>query len=91
MEYLALGKPVILSRIAAHIAVLPESEGAYYLETVTAEAIAKGVCYFYSRKNELERLGAMGRKIAGERFSWSVQANRLLSYLNVIRTKRKVN
>jgi glycosyltransferase involved in cell wall biosynthesis len=91
MEYLALGKPVILSRIAAHIAVLPESEGAYYLETVTAEAIAKGVRHFYARKNELERLGAMGRKIAGERFSWSVQAKRLLSYLNVIRTKRKVN
>jgi glycosyltransferase involved in cell wall biosynthesis len=89
MEYLALGKPVILSRIEAHIAVLPESERAYYLETVTPEAIARGVGYFYARKNELERLGAMGRKIAGERFSWSVQAKRLLRYLEVIRTKRK--
>ena len=91
MEYLALSKPVIVSRIAAHIAVLQESKSAYYLESITAEAIAEGVRYFYARKKELERLGAAGREIVGQRYSWTVQANKLLDYLKLIRTDSKVS
>jgi glycosyltransferase involved in cell wall biosynthesis len=91
MEYLALSKPVIVSHIAAHVAVLQESKSAYYLKMVTAEAIAEGVRYFYARKNELERLGAAGREIVGQGYSWTVQANRLLDYLKVIRTNSQAS
>jgi glycosyltransferase involved in cell wall biosynthesis len=81
MEYLAVGKPVIVSRIAAHTAVLRECECAFYLQYVSPVSIAEGILHFYQRKQDLARWGNMGRDLVRERFSWKRQAERLLDYI----------
>jgi glycosyltransferase involved in cell wall biosynthesis len=82
MEYLAAGKPVIVSRIAAHTAVLGDCPCACYLDRVSPEAIADGVRYFYGRRSELARLGSFGQQIVIQRYSWAAQARKLVDYLS---------
>jgi len=81
MEYLAAGKPVVVSNIIAHRSVLGDSPCGYYLQNISAEAIADGILYFYERKNELARLGNLGQEIVQQGYSWEVQANKLSDYL----------
>ena len=83
MEYLAAGKPVIVSRIAAHTAVLQASECAFYLRDVSPQAIKEGICHFHARRQDLTHLGAAGREIVRERFSWERQAEKLVEYVGL--------
>lgn len=83
MEYLAVGKPVIVSRIAAHTAVLRESECAFYLRDVSPVSIMEGILHFYHRRDDFLRWGNTGRDLVRERFSWKRQAERLLDYISM--------
>jgi glycosyltransferase involved in cell wall biosynthesis len=82
MEYMAAGKPVIVSRIEAHTAVLGDCAGAYFLESVSPDAIAAGIRYFRTRRNELARLGAEGQEIVNRSYTWSAQADKLIQFLH---------
>jgi len=84
MEYLAAGKPVIVSRIAAHTGVIGDNRCAYYLPVVSPEAIADGIRHFHARRNELAYLGGLGQEIVKNGYSWAIQAQRLANYLSNI-------
>ncbi len=81
MEYCAMARPVVVSDIEAHRAVLGASSGAFYLEAVTAESIAASLRKVHENKDELARMGKVNRCIAEERFGWDAQARKLQDYL----------
>jgi glycosyltransferase involved in cell wall biosynthesis len=81
-EYLASGKPVILSRIAAHERVAPAAEYAYYLDDLAPETIAAAIRHHYSRRAELKQLGRQGQELVRTKHSWMAQAQALIDYLS---------
>jgi glycosyltransferase involved in cell wall biosynthesis len=81
MEYLAMEKPVIVSRIEAFSDVLEGYPGAVFLDGVTPEAIARGIEAAYRQREVLARAAAAGRRIVKERFSWERQAEALWAFL----------
>ncbi len=83
-EYLAAGKPVVLSSIEAHKNVIQDNTIAYYLDDASAAEIVKGIMYFYDRRCDLESIGTMGQDLVKDQYTWDAQAERLLEYLNHI-------
>jgi glycosyltransferase involved in cell wall biosynthesis len=85
LEYLAAGKPVIVSRIAGHVAVVGDCACAWYLPEVLPEAIADGVAHFYARQGALGDLGSLGQALVAQRYTWATQARKLVAYLVAVR------
>ncbi len=82
MEYCAMGRPVIVSRIEAHKSVLGESLGAFYLEDVCADSIAEALRLAHARRGDLGRFGEVNRSIVVDRFDWDTQGRYLEEYLS---------
>jgi glycosyltransferase involved in cell wall biosynthesis len=83
-EYLAAGKPVLLSPIRAHQDVLRDHPTAYYLADVTEQEIVKGITCLYRQRYDLESKGKAGQDLVKERYTWDAQAERLLEFLYYI-------
>jgi len=80
-EYLAMSRPVIVSRIEAHVSVLQDSPAAIYLPAVTPESIAETILAAYSHRDQLREWGEAGRTLVLENFTWDHQAEKLSAYL----------
>ena len=83
-EYLAAGKPVILSPIEAHKNVIRDHPIAYYLADVTEQEIAKGIKYLYDRRQNLESTGKTGQDLVKDQYTWDAQAERLSEFVYYI-------
>lgn len=81
LEYLVMGKPVIVSNIEAHRNVIGDSKYGIYLDSVTPQAIAKAIEYAYAHRVDLAKAGAEARKMILERYTWKFQADNLSRYL----------
>jgi glycosyltransferase involved in cell wall biosynthesis len=81
MEYCAMGRPVIASRIEAHENVLGESPGVFYLKDVSADSVAEALRSAHARRGDLGRFGDVNRSIVVERFDWDTQGRCLEKYL----------
>lgn len=84
MEYLAAGKPVVVSRIEAFTEVLGDAPGAIYLETQTPEAIAEAIRFAVTNRAALPRWGESGRAIVQRQFTWDKQAAALQGFLEAL-------
>lgn len=81
MEYLAMGKPVILTDIAAHRSIVDSNPCATFIESNEPEKIAISISNLYKRKDELVYIGELGRKIIEEKYTWEKQAFSFKSFL----------
>jgi len=81
LEYLAMGKVVVLSAIPAHRVVIGKAKCGIYISSVKPIEIAKALEYAYSNKEALEGWGKMGRKIVEEEYTWEKVARDLEDYL----------
>lgn len=81
LEYLAMEKPVILTDIAAHRAVLGEAACAFYISDNSPETIACAIRKVAENKSTLPEIAKEGRSIALKRFTWERQAENLLCYI----------
>ena len=83
LEYLALGMPVVLTDIPAHRQVLGEGPMpcGEWVTSNSPEAIAQAILRLYERRGDLGEIGARGRALVLENFSWEAQVRRLESYL----------
>ncbi|OGL15641.1 MAG: hypothetical protein A3K12_13560 [Candidatus Rokubacteria bacterium RIFCSPLOWO2_12_FULL_71_19] len=81
LEYLAMEKPVIVSRIEAFTEVLAGYPGAVFLDAVTPEAIARAIETAYRERRALSRAAVGGRRLVKERFTWERQAEEFWRFL----------
>jgi len=90
LEYLAMGKPVLLTDIPAHRAVLGDAECAFYVSDNSPANIARAIRNVAQRKDSLPEIGRQGRQIALNNFTWERQVENLLDYIaNLDRRKGK--
>jgi glycosyltransferase involved in cell wall biosynthesis len=81
MEYLSCGRPVIASRIEAVTDIVGDA-GAVFLKDCTPEAIADAIIWAADHRQELTRLGRLGRELVAEQFTWERQALGLRTFLS---------
>ncbi len=81
MEYLAMGKPVIVSDIAAHRIVLDKIKGVYYLRNTTPEQIKNSIIASYNNRHNFIKYSNKLRNIVITNYTWDQQAGRLINYL----------
>ena len=76
-EYLACGKPVIVTDIPAHRNVLKDAEFAFWAGQSSPEHIAAAVRQAYERRKDFERLSKEARKLVLRDCTWEKQAEKL--------------
>ena len=85
LEYLSMGKCVLLTDIPAHREVVGESKCGIYLHSSDETAIAEGIKYAYGHKAMLEEFGSAGREIVKESYNWDKVAADFDAYLRNIK------
>jgi glycosyltransferase involved in cell wall biosynthesis len=81
LEYLAMEKPVIATRIPANTAILGESRNAVYSLSAEPADIARAIAYSHDEISSLRRQGSCGRTIAKDKYNWGTVAGELENFL----------
>jgi len=81
MEYLALGKPVLLTEMPAHRAVIPSNEDAFYVPRCDPRDFAEGLRRALRERHRFAEMGQRGRDHAASKLTWKCQAVVLKKYL----------
>lgn len=84
MEYLAMGKPVILTDIEAHQQIINSEKCGIFIDSCKPEDIRDGILKAYKMRKNLKELGCLGRNLIGKKFTWEKQAKKLHEYLEKI-------
>ena len=80
MEYLAMGKPVIVTEMEAHRHVIGDHAAGFFVKSNHPEELIKGISESYLKRKYLPILGEMGRDIVAQRYTWEKQALELSHY-----------
>jgi glycosyltransferase involved in cell wall biosynthesis len=80
MEYVVMGKPVIVTPIEAFTGVLSR-EAAVFLREHSPEGIADAIVLAAEQRHALTRDAQQARSIASERYTWRHQADALCDFL----------
>jgi len=83
-EYLACGKPVIVTRIPAHINVLDRSNFTFWAEDSTPKNLAFSILEAFKNKKHFQDLGKEARNFVEINFSWEKQTSKLQRFLEEI-------
>jgi glycosyltransferase involved in cell wall biosynthesis len=81
LEYLAMGKAVILTDIPANREIVGKSKCGIYISSVDPEEIAQAISYAYRNRESLGQLGKAGRAIIEDKYTWEKVAKELRDYL----------
>ena len=81
MEYLAMGKPVIVTEIEAHRDVLGSNGFGIFIPSEKPEDVAQGILEAYARRKDLKDVVQEGRQLIRDRYTWNQQAVQLADYL----------
>lgn len=81
LEYLAMGKVVVLTDIPAHRAVIGEAKCGIYISSTKPTEIAEAIEYAYLNKDSLREWGKIGREIIIREYTWEKVVRNLESYL----------
>ena len=81
MEYLAMGKPVVLTDIPAHREIVKTKEEAIFIPDIQPETLCGAIEKAYHMRKNLHVLGSAGLRNARENCSWDIQADRLVKFL----------
>lgn len=84
MEYLAMGKSVIVTDIEAHREVLNNSPCGIFIKSHKPEEIARGIEKAYHLRNKLRKMGKMGRERVIHKYTWEKQAENLINFLETL-------
>ena len=83
LEYLSMGKFVLLTDIPAHREVVGENKCAKYLSS-DEKSIADGIKYAYDNKEDIAKLGLSGRNLVKKSYTWNKVAADFDAYLRKI-------
>lgn len=81
-EYLAMEKPVIVTDIVAHRAVLGKAKCAFFVSDHNPTSLARGIEVALEKAPDFLSLGTSGREIALSRFTWKKQALEIKAYFH---------
>lgn len=84
MEYLAMGKPILLTEMAAHRAVIPDDADAFYVPSAKPDVLAGGIRCAFAERHRLKEMGQKGRRKAKAELTWEEQARVLRDYLESV-------
>jgi glycosyltransferase involved in cell wall biosynthesis len=77
-EYMAMGKPIVASRLGQIAEVLEDERTALLVEPGDAQALAQSILRLARSRELRESLGAAARSAATERHTWAHNAERVL-------------
>lgn len=83
-EYLASGKPVILTPITAHTDVLCSEEFVVWTKGFGIDDYAMAIEEAFQRRKELSAAAARGSEVARDRFDWKSIGQRFAQYLDKV-------
>jgi len=83
-EYLACGKPVIVTKIPAHVNVLRGRSFAFWAETSSFDGIAKAILDAKKNRKHFEKIGKEARDFVEKNYTWEKQLSELEKFLNRI-------
>jgi glycosyltransferase involved in cell wall biosynthesis len=81
LEYLAMGKAVIVSDIPAHRSIIGWEKCGIYVPSIDQHGIAESILFAYDNKERLQDWGKCGKKIVHDGHSWDEAAENLESYI----------
>lgn len=81
MEYIAMGKPIVLTDIEAHRHVIDDQEFAFFAPSSAPEDLATAIERAYRKRDEFDILGKKARELALNHYTWDYQANKLISFI----------
>lgn len=81
LEYLAIGKPVIVRDMLTFRSVVGRSRGAILISSNDPVTIADAICKAQENKHFLRTEGLKGRELIVRNFTWAQQAAKLDSFL----------
>ena len=84
LEYLSMGKPVIVTDIPANRSIIGNSKCGIFIPSIKPEEIARAISFAEENKGSLVEWGSHGRSIVERRFSWERVAGDLDEYLRRI-------
>jgi glycosyltransferase involved in cell wall biosynthesis len=83
-EYLACGKPVILTKIPAHTNLLDGKDFVFWAETSSSESIASAILQALKNRIHFMNLGKQARNFAKMNYDWEKQLSRLERFITNI-------
>ncbi|MBN2440484.1 MAG: glycosyltransferase, partial [Spirochaetales bacterium] len=81
LEYLACGKPVIVSDIESFRSVLGDCESAFYIKDNSPENIASCLRQIMAMRKQLPSVQDKSREIVTQSYTWEAQAEKLLNFI----------
>ena len=81
LEYLAMGKVVVMTSIPAHQTVVGNKKCGIYITSTEPAEIAESILYAFHNREKLASWGKTGRRIVEEGYTWDKIAADLESYL----------
>jgi glycosyltransferase involved in cell wall biosynthesis len=84
MEYLAMEKPVLLTEMKAHRAILPNDDDGFYVAKADPQTFAEGIRRAYEERDRFPQMGRRGRQLAQSQLNWEKQAEILRDYLEKV-------
>ncbi len=84
MEYLAMGKAVLLTEMQAHRAVISADDDAFYVPRCNSQDFAGGLRQALAQRSRFAQMGQRGRSQAISQLTWDHQAHILLDYLQQV-------
>jgi glycosyltransferase involved in cell wall biosynthesis len=76
-EYLACGKPVVVTDIPAHRNVLKDAEFAFWARQSSPEHIAGAIRQAYERRKDFGHMASNARQFVMGEYTWERQAEKL--------------
>ncbi len=84
IEYMAMGKSMVVTDIAAHRGVLGDADFAFYARDSSPGSLAEAIDGAYRKRGVLDVLGRKAREMALDGYSWGRQAERLLAFFQSV-------
>jgi glycosyltransferase involved in cell wall biosynthesis len=83
-EYLACGRPVIVSRVDGVKEVIEEGKCGFLFKPGDAEKLAKMIIQSYQESDALQEMGFRGRKLVKSKYAWRATAERIVEVLDEV-------
>jgi len=85
-EYLACGRPVIATKIPAHVNVLQGKDFVFWAEDGTPEKLADAIKRAYEQREHYEELAKKSREFIKHEYTWDIQAEKLERFLKELKS-----
>jgi glycosyltransferase involved in cell wall biosynthesis len=82
IEYISMGKPVIITEIPANREVVGSSKFAISVPRADSDEFTKAIIYAYKNIETLRKTSLEGKLIAKERYDWTKIAQKLETFLD---------